>query len=258
MTVTAPFAGMTGRGIRIAVIDSGVNSRHPHIGRVWGGVQVALDGEADYAPAAWLDRLGHGTAVTAAIQEKAPDADIVAVKVFHTTLRTSVDALISAIDWCVSHQMDIINLSLGAGGSAASASLEQAAARAAGAGVVLVSARTGDDGAPCQPGMSPGVFGVDLDWDCPRETCRWDAAPAPSLGRFLTAGYPRPVDGVPPERNLKGVSFAVANVTGILACALEALKDLPAGPARPAALAAAMAQALAGQTLAGGAGAAGR
>ena len=31
------------------------------------------------------------------------------------------------------------------------------------------------------------------------------------------SGFPRPVPGVPPERNLKGTSFAVANVTGVLA-----------------------------------------
>jgi hypothetical protein len=30
------------------------------------------------------------------------------------------------------------------------------------------------------------------------------------------SGYPRPIPGVPPERNLKGISFAVANATGLL------------------------------------------
>lgn len=34
------------------------------------------------------------------------------------------------------------------------------------------------------------------------------------------SGYPRPIPGVPPERNLKGISFAVANVTGVLARAM--------------------------------------
>jgi hypothetical protein len=35
--------------------------------------------------------------------------------------------------------------------------------------------------------------------------------------RLRAAGYPRPIPGVPPERNLKGVSFAVANATGAIA-----------------------------------------
>ena len=30
------------------------------------------------------------------------------------------------------------------------------------------------------------------------------------------SGYPRPIPGVAPERNLKGISFAVANTTGLL------------------------------------------
>jgi hypothetical protein len=39
---------------------------------------------------------------------------------------------------------------------------------------------------------------------------------------FAAAGFPRPIPGVPVERNLSGISFAVANVTGFLARLLEA------------------------------------
>ena len=38
---------------------------------------------------------------------------------------------------------------------------------------------------------------------------------------FRASPYPRPVPGVPPERNLKGISFAVANMTGFVARVLE-------------------------------------
>ena len=41
-----------------------------------------------------MDRLGHGTAVAAAIKEKAPDAEIYAVKVFDRALSASVTR------WC--------------------------------------------------------------------------------------------------------------------------------------------------------------
>jgi hypothetical protein len=34
---------------------------------------------------------------------------------------------------------------------------------------------------------------------------------------FVAPGFPRPIPGVPPDKNLKGLSFAVANVTGLLA-----------------------------------------
>ena len=39
--------------------------------------------------------------------------------------------------------------------------------------------------------------------------------------RLRASGYPRPIPGVPPERNLKGLSFAVANASGFLALAIE-------------------------------------
>jgi hypothetical protein len=43
---------------------------------------------------------------------------------------------------------------------------------------------------------------------------------------FIAAPYPRPIPGVPKERNLSGVSFAVANVSGFLARLLEGREDL--------------------------------
>lgn len=39
-----PFGGVAGRGVRVAVIDSGVSPRHPHIGGVAGGASVGAGG----------------------------------------------------------------------------------------------------------------------------------------------------------------------------------------------------------------------
>ena len=65
------LAGRTGRGVRVAIIDSGVHVGHPHVGAIAGG--VAFD-EHGLEHADLVDRVGHGTAVAAAIHEKAPDA----------------------------------------------------------------------------------------------------------------------------------------------------------------------------------------
>ena len=46
----------------------------------------------------YVDVIGHGTAVMAAIQEKAPDAEYVAVRVFYSSLRTTVDLFLRAIE----------------------------------------------------------------------------------------------------------------------------------------------------------------
>lgn len=221
--MTPSFAQTTGRGVRIAVIDSGVHPAHPHIdaARLTGGVAITREGAIEAEPQAMLDRLGHGTAVTAAIQQGAPGADIMTVRVFRDALRASAMALLAAIDWSIEAGADIVNLSLGSMNPAHEQAFARAADRAAAAGVLLVSAHSVDD-TPCWPGALPSVLGVDLDWDCPRGNCRmaWgDRAPI-----FAATGYPRAIDGVPPARNLHGVSFAVAQMTGLAARACEAVR----------------------------------
>src|SRR5271169_262875 len=96
-TPGTPFPSRSGRGVRIAVIDSGVHANHPHIVSVAGGLSVRPGGEMEEG--AYTDLLGHGTAVMAAIQEKAPEAQYFAVKVFHSSLRTTSDCLLTAIEW---------------------------------------------------------------------------------------------------------------------------------------------------------------
>ncbi|MEW5685574.1 MAG: S8 family serine peptidase [Pseudomonadota bacterium] len=224
----APDAG---RGVRIGVIDSGVFPRHPHIGPVVGGVAILPEGEVSDDPRAWLDRIGHGTAVTAAIQEKAPAAEIHAVKVFHDGLKTSGATLVRAIDWCVAQRLDLVNLSLGSTNPAHRELFAQAVERAAAAGVTLVAARqNGED--LCYPGALPGVVGVGLDWDVSRD--RYDLRAVDGASVCYASGYPRPVPGVPAQRNLSGISFAVANVTGLLAARLSGSGD--GGPAAVQAL----------------------
>jgi len=59
------------------------------------------------------DRLGHGTAVAAAIREKAPAVDLLAVKVFERRLVTTGIALVEGIRWAIAQEVHLINLSLG-------------------------------------------------------------------------------------------------------------------------------------------------
>src|SRR5215217_6973358 len=131
----------TGKGVRIAVVDSGVFAAHPHVGGVAGGIAVRDDGSVhgDY-----VDELGHGTAVTAAIREKAPDAEIFAVKIFERILKTDIATLVRGIDEAAARGANIINLSLGTSKSEYRPLLEEAVARARGHGALIVSAN--DDG----------------------------------------------------------------------------------------------------------------
>ena len=203
------------RPVRVAVVDTGVNPSHPHIGRVAGGLTV-VPGAADGGD--YLDRIGHGTAVTAAIQERAPGADVFIVKVFDRTLSASIDTLIAGIDAAWRHGADLINLSLGTANRAHAAALRGAADRAAAAGALIVSAGRHEE-ASYLPGGLDGVVAVEVDWSCPRLSVALGTDPD-ERPVCRASGYPRPAPGIPPERNLKGLSFAVANVTGVLARAL--------------------------------------
>jgi len=217
-----PFAGFTGRGVRIAVIDSGAHPGHPHIAadRLEPGIAVEADGTINTAPDAWLDQVGHGTAVTAAIQEMAPDAHCIPIRVFRQSLRTTSVALLAAIRWATTQRIDVVNLSLGSHNKAHREAFAEAVAATTAAGIVIVAARSADD-MPCYPGALPHVIGAELDWDCPRAECWIDRTLDPPV--LHAAGYPRPIAGVPQRRNLHGISFAVAQISGFAARGCEAL-----------------------------------
>jgi hypothetical protein len=161
-----------------------------------------------------VDRLGHGTAVAAAIRDLAPGVTLVVGKIFDRTLTTNADALARGIEWGVSRGARLINLSLGTANALHEERLVASVSRAAAAGALVVSARD------WLPGSLPGVVSVVADARLERDELRVED------GAFAAAPYPRPIPGVPRDRNLSGVSFAVANVTGALARLLDARSDV--------------------------------
>jgi len=203
---------MTFGPVRVAVIDSGVHASHPHVGGVSGGAGIDEHGAThdDY-----VDRLGHGTAVTAAIREKAPDAEIFAIKVFDGELAATGKALVAACEHALRIPANIVNLSLGTRNPEHEPALIDVVRRLRDRGAIVIAAGE-QAGIRWLPGSIEGVWSVTLDWSVPRETCWLDRLDRHGAS-FRASGFPRPIPGVPPENNLKGLSFAVANVTGIVA-----------------------------------------
>ncbi len=200
----------------VGVIDSGVHADHPHVGAVVAGAAFSPRGVA--SPDC-IDRLGHGTAVAAAIQDLAPGVRICPLKVFDRRLDAPVETLVAAIDWAAEHRLPLVNLSLGTADRSRVGALADAVGRAHAAGTIIVAAGSdaGIDWLPGSLGVA-GVIRVELDWSCPRGAHTADGTTTAVVLR--TCGYPRPIPGVDPERNLKGLSFAVAGVTGIAARAM--------------------------------------
>ena len=200
-----------GSEVRVAVIDSGVHAAHPHVQGVAAGVGIDDDGHLHDD---FVDRIGHGTAVTAVIREKAPGAELFAIKVFDRELRATGNALVTALRWARAQRIHIINLSLGTTNTAHEQALAEEVDAAVSAGIVIIAAAPQPD-RRWLPGALPGVIGVSPDMSLPRETCR--ATRTNGAVTLFASGYPRPIPGVPPEKNLKGLSFAVANATGLVA-----------------------------------------
>jgi len=114
------LSGSTGQGIRVAVIDSGIEADHPMLGdsiNVAGAVEFVADdhGSVQRRNGPHADVYGHGTACAGIIHALAPDAMITSVKVLDNSLRGKAAAFYAGLEWAVDHEFDIINLSLGAG-----------------------------------------------------------------------------------------------------------------------------------------------
>jgi subtilisin family serine protease len=186
-------------------------------------------GDQETERSSFVDRIGHGTAVAAAIRDKAPDVELLAVRIFDAVLATNADRLASAIVWSADQGARLVNVSLGTPNPARESVLREAVDYAVSSGAIVISAyEVGFD--LWLPGSLSGAVGVNVDWHLSRDEVSVDESREPALWR--ASGLPRPIPGVPPERNLSGVSFAVANVTGFLARLLEgtpvtAASDLP-------------------------------
>ena len=200
------------RPVRIVVVDSGVHAAHPHVNGVSDGIGV--DAAGGFHPD-FVDRLGHGTAVTAVIREKAPTAELLIAKVFDRELAATGAALVAACEWAIAQRADIVSLSLGTTNVQHEHALAAVIADLRASGAVMVAAGL-QAGVAWLPGTLPGAWSVTLDWALPRDECRAVVGPNREVA-FTASGFPRPIPGVPPENNLKGLSFAVANVTGLVA-----------------------------------------
>ncbi len=112
------WGGSTGRGVRVAVIDSGIEYDHEAVGgQVRGGVIVEFDETAeDYVRIDPDDRSqdasGHGTACAGIIHALAPEAELYSVRVLGRNMRGRAVQFAAGLEWAVANGMDVANLSL--------------------------------------------------------------------------------------------------------------------------------------------------
>lgn len=175
--------GLSGRGIRVAIIDSGIDYNHPDLGGGWGNRVVAgWDFVGDLFNAADpnnsiprpgpspMDCNGHGTHVAGivgargAVTGVAPEVSFGAYKVFGCVGSTFSDIIIAAMERALADGMQIVNMSLGAAFQWPQFPTAVAANNLVRAGVVVV-ASIGNSGAngvfsASAPGVGADVIGV--------------------------------------------------------------------------------------------------
>ncbi|HID10919.1 MAG TPA: hypothetical protein EYP17_06425 [Candidatus Latescibacteria bacterium] len=109
------FTSFTGKGVKVAIVDSGIDPSHPDVGEVAGGLRVRTDeGGKLLFDENWIDEVGHGTACAGIVRKKAPDVLLYSVRIFEdASLSAKGEVLVEAIRWCLENGMKVINLSLG-------------------------------------------------------------------------------------------------------------------------------------------------
>jgi subtilisin family serine protease len=136
------WKGRTGRGVRVAVVDSGIDTEHPDLkGKVRESVEaVTEDGRIEFRPSTSGDQAGHGTACAGIITSIAPDVDLYSVKVLGPKASGTGDMFLVGLDYAIKQKIRIINLSLGTTKRDFFAPLHDMLDRAYQAGCVVVSA----------------------------------------------------------------------------------------------------------------------
>jgi subtilisin len=112
------FGGSTGKGVRVAIVDTGVEYDHPALdGCVQSGVVVEYDEDAESLvrydhedhP---VDVAGHGTACAGIIHLIAPQAEIYSVRVLGSNMQGRAIQFAGGLDWAIENDMQVVNLSL--------------------------------------------------------------------------------------------------------------------------------------------------
>jgi subtilisin family serine protease len=134
----------SGAGVRVAVVDSGIDANHPAVGGVAGGVVLEPDSDARdgvrLVEEAHSDLYGHGTACAAIIRELAPEVELYSVRVLGARLTGRAYVFARGLEWCIDNGMQVVNLSLSTTNDDWYAGFHELCDLAAYAGIVLVAA----------------------------------------------------------------------------------------------------------------------
>lgn len=105
----------TGKGVSLAIIDSGIDSTHDELsGKVVSSVEARIENKTVFFdPSESGDSAGHGTACAGIITGIAPDAELTSIKVLGSAGIGDGHTFLAGLEWAIKHKIRVINLSLG-------------------------------------------------------------------------------------------------------------------------------------------------
>lgn len=237
----------TGKGVKVAVIDTGIDASHPDLngGKVVGWVDYVQGKTSPY------DDHGHGTHCASTVagtgagsdgkyKGVAPEASLIGVKVLGKDGSGSNTNIIKGIDWAVKNNADVISMSLG--GSQHSQASDDAVNNAIKAGVTVVIA-AGNSGPGAKtiacPGDNPNAITVgasDRNDQIASFSSRgptYDGRIKPdvtNMGVGLVAARAKGTSGGKPLNDyytaMSGTSMATPMTAGTVALLLQAKPDM--------------------------------
>ncbi len=216
ITPDSTWKGRTGRGVRVAVVDSGIDTRHPALqGKVKESVEAVVEnGKVVFQPSTSGDQAGHGTSCAGIITEIAPEVELYSIKVLGPNASGSGDMFLAGLDYAIRQKMQVVNMSLGTTKPQYFGPLHDLLDRAYHAGCTLVAAA---NNLP-QPSY-PSIFSSSLVSVVNFRYGEVIELVAPGVQVRTTwpgGGY----------RQVTGNSFACPYITGIIALILEAYPNL--------------------------------
>jgi subtilisin len=216
----------SGRGVSVAIIDSGIDTEHPDLqAKIVESVEARVDNKRIvFDVSSEGDSAGHGTACAGIVLKIAPGADIYSIKVLGAGGLGDGQAFLAGLEYAIKKKYRVINLSLGTTKPQFFAPLHDLLDRAYQAGCIVVAAA---NNLP-QPSF-PSVFSSSLISVIKSE----ETDPLNFGFRFgevieLTAPGVNVRTAWPNKgyRNLTGNSFACPHIVGVIALLVEKYPDL--------------------------------